>query len=522
MAALQRSFLITVCLGFAALLGGDFAIAQNNFVAFELARESNWDTLIAEDLNGDGAKDLIFSHYQPGIGRELHIHHQQLDGGFSPNPQRIEIKTEIIAVGFADLRPDPGKELVLVSNSGVFSLSTALEGYAGNIRQLLEWELIATIPDLEQVQFFDGVEDINHDGKIDFLLPGDGQYGFFVGEGDEQFKHISEFSTVNENQRALQRTSQQGELSGSISINADDGVIVELSARTPSPFNAFIEVWEEQAIEERRTLLSSDRWMPTAVLAQMNLDGLPDVVYLNVDDNGQSQLNIHYQSQDFGFSSTPDWIGSIDARGNLQLVDMNNDGLTDLLRLSSEGNDWDARFYVNQQGAFSTEQPTQVMRFSGYDVRLDFINVQSSKQPVLNVSYYTIPVIDAIRNASINRIHLLFGSNQVEPGQLFNRRPDSRLEESFSAANVRGLSEQMSLRYDIDGDGSGDALYITENGTLAAKQIDNQLRIADEAFWEYVSPRTVFEFEVLELNNDQKPDLLLRHGTSTTVLVTSP
>jgi hypothetical protein len=107
-------------------------------------------------------------------------------------------------------------------------------------------------------------------------------------------------------------------------------------------------------------------------------------------------------------------------------------------------------------------------------------------------------------------------------GQLFNRRPDSRLEESFSAANVRGLSEQMSLRYDIDGNGSKDALYITENGTLAAKQIDNQLRIADEAFWEYVSPRTVFEFEVLELNNDRKPDVLLRHGTSTTVLVTSP
>ena len=522
MIALQQSLLITACAGFAALLGSDFAIAQDNFVAFELERGNNWDTLIAEDLNGDGTKDLIFSHYQTGIGRELHIHHQHLDGTFSPSPQRVEIKTEIIAVGFADLRSDPGKELVLLSNSGVFSLSTAREGYAGNIRQLFEWELIAAIPDLEQVQFFDGVEDINRDGKVDFLLPGDGQYGFFVGRGNEQFELISEFTTVNENMRTVQRTSPEGEISGSMSINADDGVIIELSVRTPSPFNGFIEFWEGQAVKERRTLLNSDRWMPTAVLAQLNLDELPDIVYLNAGDDGIGQLNIHYQDQDSGFSSTPDWIGSIDTRGDLQLVDMNNDGLTDLLRLSGEGNEWDARFYVNQQGAFTVEQPTQVMRFSGYDVRLDFINAHTSKQPVLNVSYYTIPVIDAIRNASINRIHLLFGSNQAEMGQLFNRRPDSRLEESFSAANVRGLSEQMSLRYDIDGNGSGDALYITENGTLAAKQIDNQLRIADEAFWEYVSPRTVFEFEVLELNNDQKPDVLLRHGTSTTVLVTSP
>ena len=73
--------------------------AQNNYVAFELNRENNWDQLITEDVNGDGAKDIIFAHFDPNIGRELHIHHQQSDGNFTSNPQRIEIKTEIIAVG---------------------------------------------------------------------------------------------------------------------------------------------------------------------------------------------------------------------------------------------------------------------------------------------------------------------------------------------------------------------------------------------------------------------------------------
>ena len=80
----------------------------------------------------------------------------------------------------------------------------------------------------------------------------------------------------------------------------------------------------------------------------------------------------------------------------------------------------------------------------------------------------------------------------------------------------------MSLKYDIDGDGVNDALYITENGTLAAKKIDASLRIADAPFWEYVSQRTVFEFEVLSLNTDKNPDLVLRHGTTTTLLVSSP
>ena len=95
----------------AVLLTG-VCIAQNNYVTFELDRENNWERLITEDVNGDGAKDLIFSHYDSAIGRELHIHHQQEDGNFATTPQRVEIKTEIIAVAFADLRSDPGLSLI--------------------------------------------------------------------------------------------------------------------------------------------------------------------------------------------------------------------------------------------------------------------------------------------------------------------------------------------------------------------------------------------------------------------------
>ena len=126
---------------------------QSNYRAFELARDDNWSTLVTEDIDGDGSKDIIVSNYLPGVGRELHIFRQQADGSFSQTPQRIEIKTEIIAVAFADLRDEPGKELLLYANNGVFSLSTAHEGYAGNVKQLLQWDLIAAVPDLERVQF---------------------------------------------------------------------------------------------------------------------------------------------------------------------------------------------------------------------------------------------------------------------------------------------------------------------------------------------------------------------------------
>lgn len=496
--------------------------SQTNYVAFELARADNWDDLITEDVNGDGAKDIIISHYQADLGRELHIYHQKADGSFESTPQRIEVKTEIIAVGFADLRPEPGKELLLFASTGVYSLSTTSEGYAGNIKQLLQWDLIATIPDLERVQFIDRLVDIDNDGNIDLLLPGDGVFGYFRGNGAEGFELVSSFSTVNSNLIQSQRNNEtDNELSASISINPEQGLVVELSTKRASPFGDFVEQWGQADIETR-TLLRSEHWMPSVILAHLNSDQLLDIAYLNIGDDDLGQLNIHYQQSQSGFGEQPDWTGSIDTRGDILLVDMDQDQQMDLLRLTGDGSEWDARFFLNQGGSFNLDAPNQIMRFSGYDVRLNFITLEANSAPVLNVSYYTIPVVNVIRNASITRTQLLYGSDAREQGQVFNRRPDTRLEESFSATNVRGLSEQMSLDYDVDGDGIKDALYISENGTLAAKKIDSELRIAEIPFWEYISSHSVFEFKVLHLNSDSRPDLLLRHGTTTTLLVTTP
>jgi hypothetical protein len=494
--------------------------AQSNYVAFQLAPENNFAPLITEDLNGDGAKDIVISHYQVGLGRELHIHHQQADGSFASTPQRIEIKTEIIAVGFADVREPAGMELILFAANGVFSLSTAIDGYAGNIKQLMAWDMIATVPNLERVLFIDNIVDINADGLVDLLLPGDDIYGYFEGTGSEQFELVSTFSTVSLNTPQSGRRGRN-RLDANISINPEQGVVVEIDARSPSPFANYIEQWGNADVQTN-SLLRSEKWMPAASLALLNDDELLDIAYINVADDGLGQLNIHYQSAATGFADTADWSGSVETSGDLRFIDLNNDQQLDLYRLSGNGDEWDARFFLNQGGEFDLQKPSQIMRFSGYDVQLNFIDIPGESRPVLNVSYYTVPVIDVIRNASINRIQLLYGSNQLEPGRLFNRQPDSQLQESFSAANVRGLSEQMSMRYDIDGDGQVDALYITENGTLAAKKIGADLVVADQPFWEYISSKTVFEFEVMNLNEDSRPDLLLRHGTATTILVAIP
>lgn len=500
----------------AACLLASLAVAQN-YAAFELRRQDNWSAIAFHDLNGDGGKDIVVPHYQSGLGRELHVYHQQADGSFSNNPQRIEIKTEIIAVDFADLRPEPGLELILFATNGVFSLSPTIEGYTGNLALLFEWDYLATIPNLENVHFVNHSIDFNNDGLVDLLVPGNDRYGVFLGQGGESFRQVGEFASLNPGMTPMQRRNFDTSFEANLAITAERGVVVELSAETPTPFQGFVERWQPDNTDQR--LLASEQWMPTATIARLNNDSLPDIAYINAGENGLGQFNMHFQS-DGMFASSADWKQSFDSRGDLELADFNGDGLDDLLQLRGDGNDWILSLFVNRGGAFELQSPDQVMRFSGYDV--DITIIPRDVAPILNVSYYTIPVVDAIRNASINRIQLLYQTAASGSGEVFARRPASRLEENFSADNVRGLSEQMSLAYDVDGDGNNDALYITANGTLAAKRINADLQIADQAFWEYVSPRSVFEFQILNLNDDELPDLMLRHGNSTTLLVARP
>jgi hypothetical protein len=497
------------------LLPAGVGFSQTNYVDSEIESDGPFSRLYTEDLNGDGRLDLVGSRWRRGVGRELLIYQQSEDGRFPPRPRLVEIKTEIIAVGFADLRPEPGKELVLFANNGVFSLSTAIEGYAGNLTPLFQWPLVADIPEPEQVQFFQGISDITGDGLADLLVPGAEGYGFFRATGPEQFELATEFSTIN---RALDpnlRPTGDAGLSASIDINSRDGIKLVVNSSQPTPFSGFVEDWSGNSADAGN-LLQAENWMPPALLADFNGDQRQDIVFLNVGLDIRGQVNLLFQQPDGSFSAVPDWQGSIDTRGDIRLLELNGDGLMDLVRLTGEGNEYDLYFYLNQSGSFDFDKADQVMRFSGYDVDLQVMDLNGDDRPELTVSYYTIPVVEAIRNTSIVRSQLIYPR---DPDGLFARRPQFRLDESFSASDVRGLAEQMSLHYDVDGDGRADALYITPEGAVAARRIDEDLRIADEPFWEYVPSRTVIGFSVEDLNQDGVPDIILRHSSAHTILV---
>lgn len=537
--------------GSLALASGS-AVAQTseadfspNYAAFTLRRDENWSPLATEDLNGDGRADLVYGAYSEDGGRELLVHYQDATGGFSQRPQRIEIKSEIIGIGFAELRPEPGIELLLYAGNGVFSLSAGIEGYAGNLKPLLQADSLATIASNRSVELLPALSDQNGDGTPDLLLPREDGFTFYRGT-ESGFSEAGSLATANEALALARRNNREAGLDARLGINAQDGIAIKFAVERANPFEDFVSTWQpldhhsndrddyerrsgEDKSEQPRDIINNEKWIPNALLRNINGDAGRDLVFVNLDAEANPLLNIAYQGTD-GFTEDRIWSGSLvgdDGRGERRLVDLNGDGLDDLLRLSGDGDEWEVRLYRNRLGAgeqspdvapFVLDTPDQILRLRGYDMRIEALPIDS-EETILAVSFYTLPVVEAIRSASINRTQLLYATADQEQGLLFNRRPASQLSESFSAANVRGLSEQMSLRYDIDNDGRRDALYVTENGTLAAKRIDGALNIADEPFWEYTSNSTVFEFEVKSLNTDTTPDLILRHGTSMTILV---
>lgn len=503
------------------------AFAQLNFVASELKQHAESRSWALEDMDGDDRKDIIMAQWGRNTGRELLIYLQNSEGRFPQQPsRRVGIKTEIIAVGMADIRPQPGFELLLFSSNAIFSLDTSLDGYAGNIRLLADWDLLADVPNRKRLVFLDKFTDNDNDGFVDLLLPGTDGYGFFRGGPDESFTLTSQFSTISE---AESSAAQDQEGSVGISINERDGVVVEVDTGKTTPFDGLIETWQDSEVEQEAEDQSNPRWLlrssnmrPGALAEQLNSDDRLDVAFLNFDGDRIGQLNLLIQRADGSYSATPDWHGSTGERGQIRLVDLDGDGMADVVKTIGTGsNTWDLHLFRNLDGKFDFATPDQIMRFSGFDLETNFVDLTMDGVPELSVTFYKISVVDAIRDTAINRIHLLYANNQAVNGQLFNKRPKFRLEEKLSANSLLGLSQDMKLEHDIDGDGHVDAIYRTLEGALAAKSIDGDLHLSDEPFWQYVPERSFISYTIEELNGDGKPDIILWHASDTTILIST-
>lgn len=486
------------------------------------------------DLDGDGMEDLVIATWSMERGRELLVYVQGANGHFPGKPsQRIEIKKDIVAFAMADLREEPGTELILFSRGAAYSYSSRKEGYAGNLKKLFDWELVATVPERKSLPFFGKLQDYNEDGHVDLLLPGRERYALGFGDGQGGFQSPIELPRPH---RDLRRNTDKD-----IRFDVSFAEGLTFTLNSPSPFDdllprresaqAAAESWDRYG--RNGSILDIEHWLASVRPARINDDPVSDFVYLDDPEHGEGsegavRFNAIFQLGE-GAKRSPDWQGQFESAGEVLLDDFNGDGLDDVILLNARGSDQtNLLFFANRGGRYEFDTPDQVIRFAGYEVEVALHDLDGDEIPELIVSYYGLAAVEALRSGSMLRTTLIYkGRGATTGGEggvklWFAQRPSAKLEDRFSADNVRGLVERLNFSVDLDGDSRKDVIALDETGTLVAKSVGKDLQIASEPFWRFVPLHFIQEVIPAQLNRDAVADFLLRHQYSVTVLVSRP
>lgn len=487
------------------------------------------------DLNGDGLEDLLIAVWSDERGRELLVVPQNANGHFPGKPsQRIEIKKDIVALALADLRDEPGEELIFLTRSAAYSYSSRKEGYTGNLERLFDFEFVATVPERKSLPFLGKLQDYNADGFADLLLPGRDRYSLFFGKGQGSF---APGVKLPEPHRDPLRES-----GNDIRFDVSFAEGLSFSVDSPSPFSLMIpertrggqagEGWDR--FGQNRSILEVEAWL--AAVKSVQLDDSPgsEFVYLDHPEGESEQasealrFNAVFRPADEADDESR-WHQELNASGEILLKDFNGDGLDDVILLGSRGSDQASLvFFANRGGKYDFAAPDQVMRFSGYEMEAELQDLNQDNRPELIVSYYGIAAVEALRSGSMLRTTLIYPANggkaDGEGGKslIFAQRPTVKLEDRFSAENARGLVERLDFSADIDGDGRKEMTGLDEAGALTARTVGPDLQPASEPVWRFVPLHLIQSITSAQLNNDGASDFLLRHQDSVTVLVSQP
>lgn len=499
-----------ICIMFILLLlvHANNSLASVEYVSSEIDTGDNRQGYWAADMNGDGLQDILITTWSESKGRELLIYLQDTNGKFTGEPwRRIEIKKDIVAFSLADMRPDPGNELLLFTGSAVYSLSCAKEGYANNLKKLLAWELIKSVPDKKKFEFMDVAKDLNNDGFIDLLLPGHDQYALFRGEAKEIFSSplILPEAKVNINKRRRDQNSFTLGTGGVSSGGPDVYANLIVNKLQPEPADKIIYP----------PILNYAHWIPGVTTGRFNKDGLDDFVYLDdteIEKKNTKRLNLIYQSGTDEFPSVPDYQTEITINDSIKIMEVNGDNLLDIITTKMQGLNTTIYIFINREGSFNFDKPDHVTKLSGILSDYDAIDFNMDKIPEFVLNTYSASPVKAVATGSVERMLFIFAG--MKPGEgipLFDRKPAFTYKENFTANNFKSLTGDRSFAGDVDGDGVNDVISVDNNGALTANRINKDLTLEPEPFFKFTPMHLITENRLLNLNKDDRTDIIIEH-----------
>ena len=429
------------------------------------------------DLVGDARLELAVAVLLDTGEREVSVYAQGPDGLEREPLHTLPVLDDVLAWTAADVRTEPGRELVWLTKNGAWSYSLTLEGYRGNVQRLVEAELIYDVADARSLPYYPYV--LPREAGLDsILLPERDSYAVW---GPSQEAHdgtaferaavfaASAWSDVDDESEREKRRRGRGP-GGSVSI--------QFNSLRAGPFVA-------RNLERSSTLLANARRYRAPALVDLDGDGDLDLVrkteealLVHIADEGQLSDEP---------SQAEALVGDLAEDGaTLRLVDLDGDRDLDLLVHWSEDSEGFENqvhrllFYLNDGGRLLGEKPSQSMRFEAGALIVQVADVDADGRPDLVLRKLELPsLLGTMTGLEFRFSYLLFLGEK----RGFARKPALKSEKVFDEESITEVIANRALRLDCDGDGIADLVEVDVNGYIAVRRLKRESSFFGGTSW---------------------------------------
>ncbi len=166
---------IILCLLFVTLVSRPLAGDSARFNRYDFTVKGMITDLITEDIDGDSLVDIIAVHsdssHEPPR-RYLSLFRQKKSGKFQKSSDIFwEFPPAVAAVDLGDVNADAGKELVFITEEGIFH-APIKKSSIGPLQKMFEIQSVVAIAYNKEVPYYNFVQDYTGDGKDDMVVCG--------------------------------------------------------------------------------------------------------------------------------------------------------------------------------------------------------------------------------------------------------------------------------------------------------------------------------------------------------------
>ncbi len=464
-------------------------------------------------------RDVVLAVLTPS-GRELRIHAVTPDSLEAVPRRTVAMLDDVIAWGSADLRPDPGAELLLLTRGGAWSYSILKDGYRGNAKAIARTELVYDLPDPAALPYWA------------FVLPGP------VGKGQDRFLlpsaagyHVwspdpsqADVWTSGPLFAAGQIASVRDTTGPKDSVNGNrEGPRNQIKIALQGDPSPFVEEHDEDA----SNLLSASLAYRSPALLDVDGDGSLDLL-----DLSPAGLAFHKNGAANATSvePLPEYLTAKKTERSLKLADLDGDGDIDILaRLVPKENGIKNRairllVLLQERGKMFPAKPNGVLRFDASELRIQITDVNGDKRPDLVLRKFELPgMLESVGGLEFTFTHLVYFGGKKG----FERKPSVKATEVYDEESIAGAIANYELTRDCDNDGVADLVALDLEGRLAVRRVVKDSGFFSGDSWElekapwkrFETRGAISSLSVPDLNGDGLGDLVSLGDERLTVML---